>query len=118
MTSTFLGFLLFVVPVTLPSLLDRGDQEFARIDYPLAQAIYDSVLTTSENSSDALWRLARVYVCMADVSPLDKKLDLYRKAEAFAQRCILADSLKSEGHTWRAAALGNIAMFEGGKTKV
>jgi tetratricopeptide (TPR) repeat protein len=55
---------------------------------------------------------------MADVSPREEKLDLYRQAEAFARRCIQADSLRSEGHTWRAAALGNIAMFEGSRTKV
>jgi tetratricopeptide (TPR) repeat protein len=118
MTSTFLGFLLLVVPVSLPSSLERGDQEFARINYPLAGAIYDSVLTTSTDSVEALWRLARVYICMADVAPQDQKLDLYRQAEVFAERCILSDSMKSEGHTWRAAALGNIAMFEGGKTKI
>jgi tetratricopeptide (TPR) repeat protein len=116
--NTLVGILLLVIPASPPSSLERGDQEFARINYPLAGAIYDSVLTTSVDSADALWRLARVYVCMADVSPDDEKLDLYRQAEVFAQRCIRADSMKSEGHTWRAAALGNIAMFEGGKTKV
>jgi len=118
MTSTFLGLLFFVTPISPPSSLERGDEEFARINYMLAGAIYDSVLTTSADSASVLWRLARVYVCMADVAPQDAKLDLYRQAEACAQRCIFADSMKSEGHTWRAAALGNIAMFEGGKTKV
>jgi tetratricopeptide (TPR) repeat protein len=118
MTSTFLGFLLLVAPISSVSSLERGDQEFARIHYPLAEAFYDSALTISTDSADVLWRLARVYVCMADVAPQDQKLDLYRQAEAFAHRCIHADSMRSEGHTWRAAALGNIAMFEGGKTKV
>lgn len=118
MTRTFLGFLLLVVPISSPSQLERGDQEFVRINYALAEAIYDSVLTTATDSANVLWRLARVYVCMADVSPKEDRLDLYRQAEAFANRCIHADSTKSEGHTWRAAALGNIAMFEGGKTKV
>ena len=118
MTNAFIGLVLFVVPVSLPSSLTRGDQEFSRINYPLAEAIYDSALTSSTDSADVLWRLARVYVCMADVAPRDQKLDLYRQAEAFAHRCISSDSTKSEGHTWRAAALGNIAMFEGSKTKI
>jgi tetratricopeptide (TPR) repeat protein len=116
--NTLVGILMLVIPISPPSSLERGDQEFARINYTLAGAIYDSVLIGSADSADALWRLARVYVCMGDVAPQDQKLDLYRQAEVFAQRCILADSMKSEGHTWRAAALGNIAMFEGGKTKV
>jgi len=112
------GILLLIIPPSSSSSLERGDQEFARIRYDLAEAIYDSALATSTDSADALWRLARVYVCMADVASQDQRLDLYRQAEAFAYRCIHADSTKSEGHTWRAAALGNIAMFEGGKTKV
>jgi tetratricopeptide (TPR) repeat protein len=116
--NTLLGILLLVIPSSSTSPLERGDQAFVRIHYALAEAMYDSALAMSTNSADALWRLARVYVCMADVSPENQKLDLYRQAEAFAQRCIHADSTKSEGHTWRAAALGNIAMFEGGKTKV
>jgi tetratricopeptide (TPR) repeat protein len=43
---------------------------------------------------------------------------LYRTAERYARREILADSTVAEGHTWLAAALGNIAMFEGSKAKV
>lgn len=118
MIDSFLGFLLLVVPIALPSSLERGDQEFVRIRYPLAEAFYDSALISSTDSAGVLWRLARVYVCRADVAPQNQKLDLYRQAEAFANRCVRADSMKSEGHTWWAAALGNIAMFEGGKTKI
>jgi tetratricopeptide (TPR) repeat protein len=100
-----------------PSLLD-GDQEFVRINYSSAAAIYHSVLTGAHDSASVLWRLARVYVCMADISPIEQQIGLYRQAEEYAQRCIHADSMISEGHAWRAAALGNIAMSEGGKTKV
>ena len=87
-------------------------------NYPLALAVYDSALTTSKDSAGVLWRLARVFVCLADVAPEDRRLELYRKAEACAVRSISADSTKSEGHSWRAAALGNVAMFEGSKAKV
>jgi tetratricopeptide (TPR) repeat protein len=117
-TGPFLGVLLLVAPVSAPSPVERGDQEFVRINYELAGMIYDSILVASGDSPDVLWRLARVYVCMADVSSEEEKLALYRQAESFAQRCILADSMRSEGHTWRAAALGNIAMTVGSKAKV
>ena len=100
------------------SSLERGDQEFAVRNYPLALASYDSALLSSEDSAGVLWRLARVYVCLADVAPEVQQLDLYRKAEEFAVRSISADPTKSEGHSWRAAALGNVAMFEGSKAKV
>lgn len=118
MTSTIFGF-LFLVAATLPSSsIERGDQEFGRINYQAAEAAYGSVLGASADSAGVLWRLARLYVCMADVAPRDQKRELYRQAEAFASRCITADSMKSEGHTWRAAALGNIAMFEGGEARI
>lgn len=100
------------------STLERGDQEFAGRNYRLALAMYDSALTTSSDSADVLWRLARVLVCIADVSPEGERLDLYRLAEAYALRSICSDSTNSEGHTWRAAALGNMAVFEGSKAKV
>jgi len=116
MTSALAGLMLMAS--SLPSLVDQGDKEFTRIRYPQAVDLYITALTSSADSAEALWRLARVYVCQADISPDEQKLELYRQAEAFARRCIEADSMKSEGHTWRAAALGNIAVFEGGKTKV
>ena len=116
-----LASVLFVFGALIPSsfsTLERGDQEFARRNYPLAVAVYDSVLATSKDSASVLWRLARLYVCIADVATDDRRLDLYRRAEAYAVRSIHADSTKSEGHSWRAAALGNVAMFEGSKKKV
>ena len=116
MTGPIFALVLLALPA--PVSVERGDEEFARLHYPLAEAYYDSALGASGDSADVLWRLARVYVCVADVAPRDQELDLYRRAEAFAHRCIEADSTKAQGHTWRAAALGNIAMFEGGKTKV
>jgi tetratricopeptide (TPR) repeat protein len=113
--------ILFLFSALMPaplSAVERGDLEFAGRNYPLARAAYDSALTTESDSAGALWRLARVFVCMADVSPEGERLDLYRRAEAYAVRSISADSTRSEGHTWRAAALGNVAVFEGSKTKV
>jgi tetratricopeptide (TPR) repeat protein len=116
-----LACLLLVSGALMPSSfssLERGDEEFARRNYPLALAVYDSVLTASTDSAGVFWRLARLYVCLADVAPGDQQLDLYRRAEEFAVRSICSDSTKSEGHSWRAAALGNVAVFEGSKTKV
>jgi tetratricopeptide (TPR) repeat protein len=121
MLPMVLACVLFVFGGLIPSSsssLERGDLEFVGRNYPLALAAYDSALTTSADSARVLWRLARVYVCLADVAPEDQRLDFYRRAEAYAVRSINADPTKSEGYSWRAAALGNVAMFEGSKTKV
>lgn len=100
------------------SALERGDREFASRNYPLAMAVYDSALTAASDSAEVLWRLSRLFVCIGDVSPEGERLELYRRAEAYAARSISCDSARSEGHTWRAAALGSMAVFEGSKAKV
>jgi tetratricopeptide (TPR) repeat protein len=88
------------------------------MNYLRALTLYDSVLATSADSVIVLWRMARAVTCFADTSALENRLELYRRAKAFAARAVRADSMNSEAHAWLAASIGNIAMFEGGKTKV
>ena len=95
-----------------------GDAEFARLEYGRAEEVYDSARAAAPDSAQYLWRLARLFVCVGDMAEHDRKEETYRKAAAFAGRCINADSTLAGGHTWKAAALGNIAMFEGSKGKV
>lgn len=118
MTTAFAGLFLSLLGLFPASPLNQGDDEFVRFRYPEATSFYTAALNGSSDSAEVLWKLARVYVCQADMAPQEAKLDMYRQAEEFARRCIKADSTISEGHTWRAAALGNIAMFEGGETKI
>ena len=95
-----------------------GDEEFARLRYDVAGTQYDSACATGPDSAQYLWRLARLHVCMGDMAPREGKEREYRIAVAYAERCVRADSTIAAGHTWKAAALGNIAMFEGSKGKV
>jgi tetratricopeptide (TPR) repeat protein len=88
------------------------------MDYAQALARYDSLSRISPDSAQAFWRLARVHICMGDVSPRDQREEIYRSAARWARRCIAANPSLAAGHTWLAAALGDIAMFEGSKTKV
>ena len=118
MTTSIAALFLSLIAFAPASLLYQGDDAFARIRYPEAVSLYSAALNSSSDSAKVFWRLARVFICEADMSPEAARLDLYRQAEAYAVRCIEADSMIPEGHTWRAAALGNIAMFEGGKTKI
>jgi tetratricopeptide (TPR) repeat protein len=114
---------LIVVLVVIPSLVFGaaklpGDDEFARGEYPLAMMRYDSLLVRGRDSAQVLWRQARVIVCMGDVSEPDQKESYYRKAEKTARECLSVDSLCGPGHTWLSIAIGSVAMYEGGKTKV
>lgn len=89
-----------------------GDEAFYRIDYPSSIAAYESVLSQLHESPDILWRLARVYVCAGEVADDQRRGKFLKTAESYARRCIRADSMNAEGHTWLAAALGYITLFE------
>ncbi|MGB2959212.1 MAG: hypothetical protein WBG01_10910 [Bacteroidota bacterium] len=112
------GTSLIVHPSSLPGKPYPGDEEFTGIDYPAALEKYDSLRARSSGDPDLLWRMARLYVCMGDVAKRAERKELYRLAEGYARECIRSDSQVAEGHTWLAASLGNIAMFEGSGKKV
>jgi tetratricopeptide (TPR) repeat protein len=112
------ALLFFAAPPVISSSHEPGDREFSRMNYFRAVALYDSVLAISADSAVVLWRIARAWTCIADTATPENKLELYKQARAFARRAVRADSMNSEAHTWLAIAIGNIAMFEGGQTKV
>jgi tetratricopeptide (TPR) repeat protein len=95
------------------SRLAAGDEAFFRMDYAPAVRYYSAALEEHPADATVLWRLARAYVCMAETLKGDERVELCKKAEAFAARSIGADSTLSEGHTWRAAALGYLALDAG-----
>jgi tetratricopeptide (TPR) repeat protein len=88
------------------------------MNYLRAVELYDSVLTIAADSNVVLWRMARALTCLADTSARENRPAIYRQANALALRSVRADSTNSDAHAWLAACIGNIAMFEGGKTKV
>ena len=96
----------------------KGDAEYLRLDYFSAESLYVRQVSHDPDNAEVYWRLSRLFISMADVSPHNDREGLYRKAESFARKCVIADEKKAEGHTWLAASLGNIAMYEGGETKV
>jgi tetratricopeptide (TPR) repeat protein len=118
MRQLLLLALLTIFPQADRPLSVPGDYEFARGHYPVAVAAYDSLLRSSSDSAEVLWRLARVHICIGDVAEESQKEAAYQKAEGYARACLQADSTNSEGHAWLAAALGNIAVLAGGGRKV
>lgn len=98
---------------TLPTSLAEGDDAFGRIDYPAAVRAYEKALGESPADARILWRFARVYVCMAETVAEPGRSRWMVQAEEIARRSIAADSTLSEGHTWRAAALGYLALSSG-----
>jgi tetratricopeptide (TPR) repeat protein len=97
-----------------PDPIAAGDAYFLQMNYSQALAQYQLAPT----NADAQWKMARAYICQADISPLNKQKALYYKAVDAARQCIKINEKNSNGHTWLGAALGNIANYEGSKTKV
>jgi len=114
--------ILYVLTLILPpeeqSLISAGDTEFLSINYDAAISFYHSALALQPGNADIHWRLARVLVAAGEVAPRDQREEIYREAESYARHCVEIDASKAEGHTWLAAALGNRALFVGGKTKI
>ncbi len=95
-----------------------GDREFVTRDYVSAIAAYQTLLETRPDTAGVFWRLARVEVCLGDVTEGAESEAHYRKAEQLARGAVRLDSMNADAHTWLAVALGSIAMFEGSKSKV
>jgi len=92
-----------------------ADASFFAMDYTAAITGYDVLLRSRPDDPQILWRLARAHVCLAEVQDDAQRKAMCDAAEQYARRCIQGDSLLAEGHTWRAAALGYIALGEGAR---
>ncbi len=90
--------------------LASADDAFIRMDYSSAIATYEEMLQSNPGDTSLLWRLARAYVCYAEPIEDERRIDLCKKAETYARKCIALDSVLPEGHTWLAGALGYLAL--------
>lgn len=95
------------------SNIELGDRYFEQMKYLEAVTAYQP----DSANPEADWRIARAYICYADVITKDREY-YYHKAENAAKKCIKLDPKLSYGHSWLAAALGNLAIYEGSRTKV
>lgn len=97
-----------------PPALGAADAAFLAMDYPTAVAGYEALLRASPEDAKILWRLARTYICLAEGEDDERPpRSICETAREFALRSIGADSTLAEGHTWLAASLGYIALYEG-----
>lgn len=94
--------------------LASGDAAFIQLDYPGAIREYEGALAEMPGDPMLHWRLARLYVCIAEVEENGQlRVAALRSAETHARECIRGDSRSGEGHTWLAAALGYLALEVG-----
>ena len=99
--------------------LKTGDELYDADDYDAAIAQYDQALEAKAGDFEALWRLSRAYRDRGEIAgSKDQEKSDYLAAEKYAREAIAADTNRTEGHSQLAAALGRVALFEGGRRKV
>ncbi len=95
-----------------------GDNQFLAMHYSAALNSYDSLMRAGRDSAEVFWRMARAHICIGDVVEGDSSRYHYRAAEGYARRAVTLDPSLPSARTWYAAALGSVALHEGGKTKI
>jgi tetratricopeptide (TPR) repeat protein len=114
---SFLVMTLIPFPLNsraLPDPIVMGDKYFHQMRYRDAISWYE----LANGLPEAQWKMARSYVCYADILPDEERKNYLLKAEICSRRCIELNEKDANGHTWLAATLGNIAVFEGSRAKV
>lgn len=112
------ALLIILLALTTPSAVKNGDEAFIRQEYTVAISIYEEGLAVSNDRSELLWRIARSYISLGDVTKREEREPMYRKAEMYATQAVEADSLNADAHCWRAVAIGYVAIYEGIRAKV
>ncbi|MGH7543062.1 MAG: hypothetical protein ACREK7_03915, partial [Gemmatimonadota bacterium] len=97
----------------------RGDSLMASFRTSEAVAAYRQGLAAAQDDPVLLWKTSRALLNLAEERP-GKEGDeaAYREAVELARRAVLAAPEAARPHATLAAALGRLALFEGGKRKV
>ena len=87
-------------------------------DYQEAITLIQPALERTPEDYDLLCRMAENLTDWARVSPKDDQEGRYEESVGYARRAVAADSSDAEGWFQLGKALGRLALFRGGKTKV
>lgn len=106
-------------PQTFEDLMEKGDKYYKEFNNQKALEAYLEADKKSSNNYEALWKISRAYVDIAEHMPAnngaqeDAQLAVFEKALDYAERAIKADTKQSVNYLRRAIANGKIALFKG-----
>ncbi|MEO6526873.1 MAG: hypothetical protein ABIP93_09640 [Gemmatimonadaceae bacterium] len=95
-----------------------GDREHAAMNAMTAMQHYRIAIRVDSRSYEALWKLAREEVDIAEYAPQPQRDSLYTAAESYARRAVEANPGDAEGHFHLARALGRKALSLGKRDQV
>jgi tetratricopeptide (TPR) repeat protein len=97
--------------------LRQGDDYFQKFDNQKALEAYLSALRADSTNCEALWKVARAYVDIGEVSEKNLQRQYYFQAEKTARRAVQHCPEVPDAHFMLAVSTGRIALYEGGATK-
>lgn len=96
---------------------ELGDNCFYNLDYEKSFEMYEKGLKNNPDDYNLNWKMARLLVNLGEV-PGNEKKNYFSEAEKYANKSIKLNPNRSEGYTFKSAAIGNLAFYSGNKEKI
>ena len=108
-----------VSAATVEEWIVAGDAAIAGFNLDKASLAYKRALKLDSKNYEACWRLARTTVDQGILeADNSKKRLLYLEAQEYARGAVRLNPKGSKGHAFLAVVVGQLALYEGGRTKV
>jgi tetratricopeptide (TPR) repeat protein len=115
---------LFGLAQTAEDHLKKGDDYYTQLDNQKALEEFLAANKLDPNNYEALWKLSRTYIDLGDlVSPKEKDYEaqqkqLYKNAQSYARKAVIANPNDTWGHFYLSASLGMYALMLGKKDQI
>ena len=100
------------------NLIQKGDDFYDKWDHRNALVEYMNALKIDSTDYEILWRISRAYTELGEKIDERVRESYYQNAMKYAEKAVVANADGVEGHFRKAVALGRLALFKGGKTKI
>jgi tetratricopeptide (TPR) repeat protein len=99
--------------------VQAGDQAYDALKPAESVTHYEAAIAADSGNYEALWKVSRSLVDMAEFEPdAAKRQEWYKAAERYARRATRVNATDAEGHFSLARALGRVALTLGAKDRV
>lgn len=122
--ASFVAAAVFLCAQTVEDYIRQGDEHYAQFDDARALEAYKLAVETDPANYEALWKLSRACVDVADrISQGEpgweaKQRKLYKEAETYGRQAVKAKPDDTWGHFFLSAAMGKHALTLGKKDQI
>lgn len=117
--SLFVSLPLVASAQSASEWVTRGNAASDARNAPEAVATYEKALAADPSNYEALWRISRSEVDLAEAEPdADKRPPMYKTAQENAAKAVAANPGGAEGHFVLAEAFGRMALTMGSRDRI